>query len=117
MALAREDLSDKHRGLVYATARRYVGFIDMDFDDLSQELWIKVMTARRRYDPERSDMSERSYVFMAVTNKVKDLKRDTVARRKRGRGSEADIADVSYDDEVRLLAQSHDETYGCVDEG
>lgn len=111
-----DELGD-YRGLVFATARRYVGFVDLEFEDLAQELWVKVLVARRAFNPQRSRMTERQFVFMSVTNKMKDLKRDTANRRRRGRGSEADIADVGHEDEVRHLAQSHDETFRNVDDG
>lgn len=109
-----DDIS-AYEGLVRATASRYVGTVDLEYDDLLQELRLKILTARRAYDRTRSRMTERAFVFMAVTNRVKDLKRDSAARRRRRQDvfveDEVDASDLEH------LAEGHDEVFGAVDEG
>lgn len=47
----------------------------MDEDDFAQELRIKIWRAREKFDPSRSRMTEKSFVFALMFNRVKDLLR------------------------------------------
>lgn len=78
--LATEDIS-AYEGLVGKTAEMFAGMIGVEYEDLRQDLFIKVMKAQRSYDSKRSRMTERAYVYACLANYVKDLKRDA-ARRK-----------------------------------
>lgn len=84
------DLID-YRGLVFKTASLIVGTVEDDFDDIVQVLWIKVWRARESFDPTRSRMPEKRYVFMCLTNQVKDLKN----KRRRGELSLEMVAEGS----------------------
>lgn len=50
-----------------------VGSVEDDFDDIVQVLYLKCWKAMRAYDPTRSRMTMRAFVFMAMRNQVKDL--------------------------------------------
>lgn len=78
-----------YRGLVYKTASLVRGHLEMvgapwavedDFDDLVQVLWTKCWRATLSYDSAKSGMTQDKYVFMCMTNVVKDIKK----RRRRG---------------------------------
>lgn len=64
-----------YAGLVHKTAALVLPSVPLEFDDIVQALWLKVMYALQRHDAARHRMTERAYVFMAVTDKVKDLRR------------------------------------------
>lgn len=77
-----------YEGLIFSTAQRLVGRIDhMDQADIEQELRVKVWRALRAFNPahrrrgEAVDAFEKRYVFMCVTDRVKDL---TTKRARRG---------------------------------
>jgi DNA-directed RNA polymerase specialized sigma24 family protein len=63
-------------GLVRATARMFAEQVHREEDDLAQELRLRVWRACETYDPQRSTQTLQRYVFGAVTNKIKDYKRD-----------------------------------------
>lgn len=69
-----------YEGLVFSTAARLDGRLEMDVDDIRQVLRVKVWTSLRKYDTARSKMSRENYVFMCIQNAVKDMLR----KRKRG---------------------------------
>lgn len=62
-------------GLVLTTSRMFAAQLHRDEDDLAQELRVKVWRAVERFDPTRGLSIER-HVFGALTNKIKDYKRD-----------------------------------------
>jgi RNA polymerase sigma factor (sigma-70 family) len=72
----------QYAGLVFSTARLYVGVVEDEFEDIQQILWIKVWKARAAYNPDRSSMSEKNYVFSCVKNQCKDLVKQSARRRK-----------------------------------
>lgn len=79
------DLSDtlaSFEGLVFTTARMFASQVRREEDDLAQELRVRVWRAVTSYDPAKSASLER-YVFSALTNKVKDFKRDAAREMKR----------------------------------
>ena len=59
-----------YSGLVHKTAAINLPTVPLEFDDIVQHLWLKVMYALERYDPQRFRMTERAYVFMAVADKA-----------------------------------------------
>jgi RNA polymerase sigma factor (sigma-70 family) len=63
-------------GLIFRTSQMYAAQVKKDPDDLAQELRIKTWKALGRYSPARSKMPVERYVFMVITNKIKDYKRD-----------------------------------------
>lgn len=67
------ELVKTYGGLVFTTARIYVNVVEYELEDIQQILWIKVWKARAAYNPERSSMSEKNYVFSCVKNQCKDL--------------------------------------------
>lgn len=110
------DLID-YRGLVFKTASLIVASVEDDFDDIVQVLWIKVWRARESYDPARSRMPERRYVFMCLTNQVKDI----MSKRRRGELSLEVIAvDSGFESRDRFDAQylsvDHQVVYGEVED-
>src|SRR4051794_8115324 len=90
-----------YEGLVFRTAQMYAPFVDDDEEDVRQALRIKVWQALLAYRPrslETPDVKGRTprdkYVFMCVTNQVKDL----LKRKKR---QEDFIEDKTPDDVQR----------------
>lgn len=69
------DLS-QFEGLVRATARKFAAQVKWDEGDLEQELRVRVWRAVETYSTSRAKGTLEKYVFMAVTNKIKDYKRD-----------------------------------------
>lgn len=78
--VTQADLDD-YAGLVAKTTWMWFEACALEQDDLRQELWLKVTHALLMYDPARSKMSEKNYVFSLVFNRVKDLLRRAKARR------------------------------------
>lgn len=86
---------EEYRGLVYKTATLIVGQVVDDFDDVVQVLYIKVWRALVRFDPAAARRGGEPhvqgecrcarcrYVFMCLTDQVKDLKK------KRHRGEQS----------------------------
>jgi DNA-directed RNA polymerase specialized sigma24 family protein len=74
----------EYEGLVICTVRRWRPYITIDLadDDIAQELRIKIFRALQNYDPEYG-MKEKNFVFMAMTNRVKDLTMKTKRREQR----------------------------------
>lgn len=82
-----------YAGLVFKTAARVAGASEMEQEDVQQELWIKVVTALRAYDPTRSRMKRDAYVFACIYNRSKDLLKH--GGRKRARGVDLFIEDLA----------------------
>lgn len=111
------------------TAEMFADRVGLELEDMRQELWVKIIKARRAYSSSRSKMTERAFVYACVANLVKDLKRDA-ARRANGRlrvtyVEDYDIAILGSDHEGekgswfewRFQCVEHDEVYGIVDDG
>lgn len=75
-------------GLVHATAHMFAAQVRREEEDLAQELRVRVWRAVVTYDATKSSLSLERYVFQAVTNKIKDFKRDAAreARRREENG-------------------------------
>lgn len=72
---------DVYTGLVSKTTFMWFEACGLEAEDLRQELWLKVTQALLAYDPVRSKMTEKNYVFSLVFNRVKDfLRREKVKR-------------------------------------
>jgi RNA polymerase sigma factor (sigma-70 family) len=103
---------ESFEGLVLRTAGMYYQGLRMDEDDVRQRLRIKVWKALESFRPERATQTVEKYVFMCVTNEVKDLLKQA-DRAKRNKpecfiedqyGSEAmrerfDAAHLAHDEE------------------
>jgi DNA-directed RNA polymerase specialized sigma24 family protein len=115
-------------GLVHTTARMFAAQVRREEEDLAQELRVRVWRAIVTYDATKSPLSLERYVFQAVTNKIKDFKRDAVreARRREDSGTTLlhiedirvrhnETAQEVFDGYFHYV--SHDEVYGDIDEG
>lgn len=94
--VGRDELAP-FEGLVFSTARMYSGLVRREEDDLAQELRVIVWRAVRKYDSSRSTLTLERFVFQAITNKIKDYKRDAAResdRQKRHGVSFVHIEDV-----------------------
>lgn len=114
-----------YEGLVLATARKYHERVDAEFEDLAQDLRIKVAKVLPTYDPTRSRLTEEGHVFQCLRNMVKDLMRDAATRKRHA------IVEVHIEDyrqkrnggdpsldafEYRYQRLDADEVYGGVEE-
>jgi RNA polymerase sigma factor (sigma-70 family) len=70
--LAPTDISF-YEGLIRKTAAMYAFYIEEDYEDIVSILRIKVWRALQSYDPARSTMPVKRYVFSCMKNQVKDL--------------------------------------------
>lgn len=111
----------RYEGLVFKTAQIHAPKIEEEPEDIRQILRIKVWHALTRYDPSRSGMSVDRYVFMVLTNQVKDLKK----RKRRGELFIDDVAPQveqeggsvlrdSFDH--RYLSDDHEQVYGDIED-
>ena len=82
---------DYYEGLVLSTSRMYASWVHRDEEDLAQELRVRVWRALQTYDSSKSSQTVERYVFGAITNKIKDFKRD--AKRAADRGHVLHIED------------------------
>lgn len=73
---------ESFEGLVRSTARMFAAQVKREEDDLAQELRVRVWRAMASWEPSRGVALDR-YVFQAVTNKIKDYKRDAAREAKR----------------------------------
>lgn len=106
-----------YEGLVGRTSQLHHAQVGLEESDMRQELWITVLKALRAYSPARSRLSQRSYVFGCVTNRVKDMKRDA-ARRANGRLALVHVEEGSRDwFEFTFQSATHDQTFGIVEDG
>lgn len=109
-------------GLIFKTTVLVLPHVEDDFDDVQQLLRIKVWKVLAKYDPARSKMTVKAYVFGCLMNYKKDLKK----RRRRG---ELFIEDLMPDDhgdgqrqdgssafEARHLAVSQDAAFLAVED-
>lgn len=78
--VTEEDLAD-YAGLVAKTTFMWHEACALEPEDLRQELWLKVTQALLAYDAKRSRMSEKTYVFSLVFNRVKDFLRKEKVKR------------------------------------
>lgn len=101
-----------YRALVHKTASLILGHLEVvgapwaiedDFDDLVQTLWIKCWRAMGTYDAEKSRMTQDTYVFMCMTNQVKDIRK----RRRRGGVSLEALTDDLGLESVDQVAIAH----------
>lgn len=84
-----EDI-EAYEGLIFETARRIAAHVEADFDDIRQELRIKVWRALGSFDANRSSVTRDNFVFSCVMNAKKDL----LKKKRRG---EAYIEDFATD--------------------
>lgn len=117
-------------GLVLTTARMFATQVGWEEDDMAQMLRLKVWKAVASFDPSRGLSLER-HVFGAITNRIKDFKRDAareVKRRDRYGVMFLHIEDMrsAYDDrnvsrqeafDARYNFAERDEVYGVIEEG
>lgn len=94
-----------YEGLVRTTAARYAPLLDDDFDDVAQVLRMKVWQALDRFDPSRSNMDVRNYVFQCVRNRLKDLFKQQDRLNKKRRGAQLYIEDFMADAEMNFTAR------------
>ena len=113
-----------YEGLVLATARKYHERIDVEFDDLAQEMRLKIAKVLPTYDPSRG-MTEEGHVFQCLRNMVKDLMRDAATHKRRtlvevhieDYRQKRNGGDPSLDAfEYRYQRLDADEVYGGVEE-
>lgn len=116
-------------GLVRTTARMFASQVKREEDDLAQELRVRVWRALVSYDPDKSRLSRERYVFQAVTNKIKDYKRDAAreVRRRDDAGLtflyiEDTFTDGTTETATERFASlyyhtTRDEVYGEIEEG
>lgn len=107
---------DHYRGLVTTTASLVAAEpgIEMEFDDVVQLLWIKVMHAIDRHDPDRSKVTVDRYVFGCLMNLRKDFRRRRPSR-------SVGFDDLGFQSQDRLesdlgLRVDHDAVYSEVEE-
>ena len=134
----REDFKiETYEGLIHSTARRYEEQANrkgVEFDDFVQILRIRVWKAIEAYDPARSSMVLRAFVFGCVTNQVKDvLKNRTKAEALRSHhpgevhlddllpvrkeeGGTGDRGADSSHNALRFLSVSEEQAYSELDE-
>lgn len=93
---------EQFEGLIFKTTVMLMPHVEDDFDDVQQLIRIKIWKAYEAYDPERSRLTLRAYVFGCMVNFTKDLKK----RRHRGHLFIEDIAPKGGDDGGR-----HDRFY------
>lgn len=112
------------------TARMFATQVGWEEDDMAQMLRLKVWKAVASFDPSRGLSLER-HVFGAITNRIKDFKRDAareVKRRDRYGVMFLHIEDMrsAYDDrnvsrqeafDARYNFAERDEVYGVIEEG
>jgi RNA polymerase sigma factor (sigma-70 family) len=93
MELADVDISP-YLGLIHATAARYEPILDDDLDDIKQVLALKVAQAIVAFNPRRTRLPLRNFVFSCVTNRVKDLLKEQSRRNDRRGGGQLYVEDI-----------------------
>lgn len=123
------ELLRHYEGLVYRTAQLITPLVEDDFDDVAQQLRIKVWKALEAWDPARAPKLVKKYgvdkardrsVFAWVKNYVKDLvkrkRRDELyiedEDRSRGQTGGEPATDLFYE---RYLSASAEDTYASID--
>jgi len=123
-AVTSEDVA-RYEGLVLATATRYEGLMDDDFDDVAQVLRTKIWQALGTFDPRRSNQPEEKYVFSCLRNRVKDMLKQQYRLNERRQGQQIFIEGLTeHDDErtsdgpfyARYLSVEADVTYAEVED-
>lgn len=109
---------EHYEGLVYKTAQRIAPYVELEFEDIQQELRVKVFSSLRSYDPARSKMPPDRFVFSCVYNRSKDL----LKRRRQNLLHIEDFYGRHYNarDEFdsRYLSADEDQAFsGVLDEG
>lgn len=116
----------RYEGLIFKTAQMHAHAIEEDQEDVRQILRIKVWRGLLAYDQSRSGMSRDRWIFMVLTNQVKDLKK----RKRRGELHIEDIARTPSSDygsarntvgardafDERYLSTDHEQVYGDVED-
>ena len=117
-----------YEGLIYSTAARYAPYLDLELEDVQQILRLKVAQAVTAFNPKRVRVSRErrkeeldGFVFMCVTNRVKDLlKQQKRLNKSRNMGSQlyiAELAEMNPDGfEGQHLRITADEVYAEVEE-
>ena len=106
-----------YEGLVFKTSQMFHEQVGLELDDMRQELRLTVLKARRKFNAARSRLTERSFVYGCVANRVKDMKRDA-ARRKNGRLVVVHVGEDSLDwFEFTYRRVTHDEVFGAIEDG
>lgn len=77
------DLAD-YEGLVFRTAVMLEPYVELDFDETQQLLRLKIWNVSQKFDPARSKMPLKRYIFGCLLNYTKDLKKSGFRTRKRG---------------------------------
>lgn len=130
--------ADRYEALVHTTAGRWDTQIDLPFDDVKQELRVVAWKAQGAFDPskvrggfEEVGLAQDRFVFSCLRNKIKDLVRDSYARKRRatvvyiedvshppnrGPGAEQDHAQADAW-ELRHLSINDEEVYAPVIDG
>lgn len=109
MTLADVDISP-YLGLIHATAARYEPILDDDLEDIKQVLALKVAQAVAAFDPSKTKLPLRNFVFSCVTNRVKDLLKEQSRRNDRRGGGQLYVEDVGS------ASMAFEATYLCVSE-
>jgi RNA polymerase sigma factor (sigma-70 family) len=123
-----EQTLEAFEGLVLSTARMFAAQVKREEDDLAQELRVRVWKAVIGYNPAKTTLSLERYVFQAITNKIKDYKRDAAREAKR---REREGVSFLYIEDMFLLTDrttgpqerfdslyhfvEHEDVYGDVD--
>lgn len=121
------DIVKGYEGLVGKTALMFHQQVGLEYEDMRQELYIKVVKAVRAYNPARSKQTQKAFVYSCIANLVKDLKRD--AARRNGRFQVTYIEDQRYRDthgtayaastsvfEARYQHTTHEQVFGGVED-
>lgn len=113
----------RYEGLIFSTAQRVVGFVELDVEDIQQRLRIKAWRALKTFDPARCRTSVEKWVFMCVRDEVKDIvklkRRDELyIEDLAGREEVNGMRDTFHGDDFdgHYLAAGHDEVYGHVED-
>lgn len=86
----------RFEGLVLSTSRMFAGQVRREEEDLAQELRIRVWRAIETHDPSHTRVPLERYVFYAISNKMRDFKRD--AAREKGRREREGLSFLHIED-------------------
>lgn len=110
-----------YEGLVFRTTQMFAEQVGLEFDDMRQDLRLKVVVAKQAYRSSRSSQSEEAFVYGCIANYVKDLKK--MAGRKAKRVTILHTQDFEGEDQTldwfdfNYASVSHDEVFGSVESG
>jgi RNA polymerase sigma factor (sigma-70 family) len=109
-----------YEGLIFSTAVRYDDYLDDDLEDIQQILRVKVWRALLAFDPQRSRLDKKNYVFGCVRNQVKDLLKAQARRDRARNGRQLYIEDAEAKIpgafEVRYLAEDAEAVFAVVED-